>query len=191
MKLRKRYGFSDDTKVILYAPTYRLNENRDQFISEEVVPELLNALSVRFGGRWIFLYRMHYFDLDPIYKDNSENIYCCNDYYDVQQLLCGVDVLISDYSSLLWDYTLLDRPVFRYAPDLDDYIKKERGFYLDYDKWPYPFARDEVEMFKQIHDYNDENYKVKRHDFLKLVGNYEYGDSSKQFVDWLNNLEQE
>ena len=64
LELRKTYGFSPETRIVLYAPTYRINDERKCFLSTKFIPELLNALSARFEGQWIFLYRMHYFDND-------------------------------------------------------------------------------------------------------------------------------
>lgn len=183
-KVRDRYSLHQDIKIVLYAPTYRDDHNLTYLFPDNKVEALLQNLSKRFGGEWVFAYKSHYFECIPEHISFSKVINC-EDYYDTQELLCGIDVLITDYSSLLWDFSLLNRTAFRYAQDLKRYEKKERPFYLEYSKWPYPYATNVEELFKQIREYNEEKYMEDNDLFLKETGNYDDGKASERFVKWI------
>ena len=185
--VRKKYAIPNETRIVLYAPTYRFQNDIDPFIPKDNVGSLLNDLTLRFGGNWIFFYRMHYFDKEDYYDEVEGKVVNCSDYYDAQELLCGIDILITDYSSLLWDFTLLGKPSFRYAPDIGMYEKTDRQFYWAYEKWPYPHSSTLDGLLEQIRTYDHEIYKKKMDEYLDSVGNFDKGNSSGQFVEWLVN----
>ena len=188
-KVREKLEIPSDINTVLYAPTCRLNTGNASYFPESEIEILLNALHRRFGGKWMFLFKMHYFAESVLYKEIPEKVMCCNDYYDTQELLCGMDVLITDYSSLLWDYSLLDRPAFRYAPDLEIYIDKERDFYLEYDKWPFSYACNTKALYRQIEKFDLEEYRKNLEEFRIIIGNFDKGKSAQAFVQWLSREE--
>ena len=103
---------------------------------------IVEAAKERFGGEWTILYRMHYFIKKRLPADTKgQHIIDVTDYGDMQDLLLAADILITDYSSSVWDYSLLKRPCFLYTTDLDEYLETQ-GFYVDVRDWPFPLAKD-------------------------------------------------
>lgn len=184
-EVRKKLDIAYNKKIVLYAPTYR-KYNCNFFLPESAIDGILDALSRKFGGDWLFLYRMHYFESAPSYKDVPDKVLGCNNYFDSQELLCGVDVLITDYSSLLWDFTLLKKPSFRYSADIDIFVDSKIDFYLNYYEWPYPHASSVDELYESIISYDEDEYYRKMNDYLNATQNYDLGDSSVQFAKWIN-----
>lgn len=127
-------------RVLLYAPTFR-GEIMDAY-SPDVLD--LEALRAALGNEWVLLCKHH-----PHVKRRSAIPQSCRDFaFDVtdsmtiEDLLCTADVCISDYSSLVFEYALFERPMLFLAYDLDDYFDY-RGFYYDYnDLAPGPIVKD-------------------------------------------------
>ena len=67
----------------------------------------------------------------------------------MQELLAAADMLITDYSSCIWDYSFLYRPCFLYTPDLREYLAKT-GFYVDIHEWPFPICENMEDLEKQM-----------------------------------------
>lgn len=186
-KVRKVYGLQDETKVILYAPTFRGDAGNaiahsDVFQMKEFKLEparVINALKKRFKGDWRFAVRLH-----PKLKDihvKDKNIINMTAYPDMQELLYTVDAVITDYSSLMWDFSLTGRPIFLYADDIEDYEEK-RGFYMPVSQWPYPIAHDNNEMEDNILNFDEDAYRaaVRRHH--ENSGSYETGHACETVI---------
>lgn len=134
-ELKKKNGLPVDKKIILYAPTWR----DDQFYSQgryKLDLQLdLNLLQQKLSSDYIIVLRMHYlvaeqFDLAP-YKGF---VYDFSHHVDINELYVLSDVLITDYSSVFFDYANLKRPIIFYTYDIDLYRDKLRGFYFDLEK---------------------------------------------------------
>ena len=128
--VRRRYRLPDDRVVVLYAPTYRGEQThhaRD--------PGMLDLRVLRdvLGDDHIVLIRLHPFvrDATPIGPELASFVVDVSDHPDIHALMMVSDHLVTDYSSAIFEYSLLDRPISFFAPDLDAY-ERERGFYLDY-----------------------------------------------------------
>ena len=184
-KVRDSYSIPDGKKFILYAPTFRSSSNQStsKMISNYIdidVDLLLSALKTRFGSEWICGIRLHpkLADIDM----SKMNVINCTTYPDMQELLCCADAIITDYSSLMWDYSFTYRPVFLYAPDIEQY-EKERGFYMPVSEWPYPIAHSNEEMRKNILNFDVELYikRVKEHHIAS--GSFETGSSCAKVLE--------
>ncbi|MBR4375917.1 MAG: CDP-glycerol glycerophosphotransferase family protein, partial [Spirochaetia bacterium] len=131
-----------DTHIVLFAPTYRgirgYKEGNVEISLEPDYNKLLSALLEKFGGSWKLFYRSHYFD-SQLLKALPDRVINATKYEDMQELLCAADVLVTDFSSSMWDFALAGKPCFLYAPDIQQYIDN-RGFYTDPSTWPYPLA---------------------------------------------------
>lgn len=126
--IRKYYNIPADNKIILYAPTYRKGKRNEATDYNLDVRGIVEAAKERFGGEWTILYRMHYFIKKRLPADTKgQHIIDVTDYGDMQDLLLAADILITDYSSSVWDYSLLKRPCFLYTTDLDEYLETQ-GF---------------------------------------------------------------
>lgn len=176
-KIFSKYKIKSNMKIVLYAPTYR-----EQLVNYEElnIADLLMALSKKFNGSFILLYRTHYNSKTKEYS----NVVDVTKYPDMQELLYITDVLITDYSSSIWDYSFTYKPCFLYTPDLNEYLN-DRNFYSPIDSWPYPYAKTNGELINVIINYDSKisfNKIVNHH---KKVGNYENGFASKQLYEFI------
>ncbi len=186
-KVKDYYKIPEETKFILFAPTFRSSseQSTSKMINAYIdldIDMLLSALKERFKCNWVCGIRLHP-KLANI--DMSElNVINCTTYPDMQELLCCADAIITDYSSLMWDYSFTYRPVFLYAPDIEQY-EKERGFYMPTSEWPYPIAHDNIEMKANILAFNEEEYinKIKEHHIM--AGSYETNESCARLIEMI------
>lgn len=174
-----KYSLNKDDNVLLYAPSFSDLKTTKVNINFEL---LLNVLKVKFGGNWTIFYRSHYFDKtsikSPLIKDVS-------DYHDIQELLVRSKVLITDYSSSIWDFSITMKPSFIYAPDYINYNKMDRGFYLPLEEWPYSFSSDIETLFDNIKLFDQSIYEKKIIQHHKKLGNFSKGNSSRLTVDFI------
>jgi teichoic acid ribitol-phosphate primase len=128
--IRRRYGLPEDRRVILYAPTFR----GESVIRARFEDHLdLRLLRERLGDDHVVLVRLHPFVRQGLRLEPEEAGFAIDvsDYPDINELMLVSDVLVTDYSSAIYEFSLLGRPIVLYAPDHDAY-EHERGFYLDF-----------------------------------------------------------
>ena len=180
-KVYEHFGlpFHSDLKIILYAPTYRgLTGYKEVGKDIKITPDykrLLNALEQKYDGKWILFFRSHYFDSSLI-EQLPDSVVDATKYEDMQELLCAADVLVTDYSSSMWDFGLTGRPCFLYAPDLQQYIA-ERGFYTDPFSWPFPMAQNDFELTQNILEFDQDAYEKALDKHYTDYGSYENKDA--------------
>ena len=181
--IHKYYGIPKEHKIILYAPTYRKGKRNEATDYNLDVRGIAEAAKKRFGGDWTILYRMHYFIKKRLPADcNGQNIVDVTDYYDMQDLLLAADILITDYSSSVWDYSLLKRPCFLYTTDLDEYLENQ-GFYVDVRDWPFPLAKDNEALVDNIILFDEEDYLKAVHKHHTDLGSFDNGTATKTLAD--------
>lgn len=145
-KICRRYGIEFGKKIILYAPTWRNYETIDM---EKINANgVMEACAERFGGEWIFLYRGHNLS-KGIDAHAYMHVHDVTGYEDMQELLCISDVLISDYSSCIWDFSLLKRPCFLFVPDVKQY-EMVFDFYTPMERWGFSIAEGNEILQKKI-----------------------------------------
>ncbi|MCL1891110.1 MAG: CDP-glycerol glycerophosphotransferase family protein [Coriobacteriia bacterium] len=186
--LKKRacvqYGFSENTKIVLYAPTFR-ESNSLEFYNVDY-ERLCSGLAKRFGGQWLVMARHHY--SNKISKEasallqNKEWVIDVTDYTDMQELLLIADVGVTDYSSWICDFVLTSKPAFIYASDLEEY-RSGRGFYYPLESTPFPLATNNDILATSIESFDQEKYEKNCSQFLLDRGSYEKGTASKRVVD--------
>lgn len=176
--IKKYYNIPKDHKLILYAPTYRKGKRGEASDYNLDTKGIVEAAKKRFGGEWTVLYRMHYFITDRLPKVLGDvNIIDVTEYGDMQDLLLASDILITDYSSSVWDYSLLGRPMFLYTTDLDRYLEKQ-GFYVDVRDWGFPIAKDNETLIQQIEHFDEDDLEsIKNHH--KKFGSSENGHATE------------
>ena len=130
---RKKLNIPENKKVILYAPTYRefrQDESKNSILENPFDFEKLKELS----DKYVFVITAHYEVVKLLnLPNNSDFVINAFDYPYINDLLISADILISDYSSIIFDYAILERPILCYAYDYDIYMK-ERGTYIDLNK---------------------------------------------------------
>ena len=179
-KIREYYQIPAGNHILLYAPTYRNSKKADEYLFD--CAKVKAALTSRFGGEWSILFRMHYFVMEQL-SDSAEYI-DASAYPDMQELLYASDILITDYSSSMWDFALKKAPCFLFATDLDHY-DLSRGFYTDIHTWPFPLAQNTEQLLTKIRILDEEAYlkNVNRH--LDELGCQETGESAAKVCAYL------
>ncbi|MDU3564848.1 MAG: CDP-glycerol glycerophosphotransferase family protein, partial [Veillonella sp.] len=148
-------------------------------------PALKQNLEARFGGQWKILYRGHY------YLENDSNIpdYVINvsSHDDMQEVLLVADVLVTDYSSSVWDFGLLERPCFLYTPDKVEY-EAVTNYCTPLEEWPYPFALTNEALGLLIKEYDKETYLERLHAHQERLGTFEKGQACPIVADFIANI---
>jgi CDP-glycerol glycerophosphotransferase len=185
--IKDKLNLSANTKVLLYAPTFRKDHRLDVYDLD--YEPMLKAAQKKFGGNWVVLVKLHPHLLS---KSNQmvqqKNVIDVTDYNDIQELLLIADILISDYSSLMFDYSLTKRPCFLYVPDVKQYLEKERNFYFNLEELPYKSAISNNDLLREIEQFDEIQYKQEVQTFLNKVGSYENGNSSELLLRKINEI---
>lgn len=184
--IKKRLGIPGDKKTILYAPTWRDDEYYDKGQYRFELQLDLNYLREELGDEYILLLRTHYFIADAldvsVYQGFAYNF---SKYDDISELYLVSDILITDYSSVFFDYAGLRRPMLFFTYDLEKYRDVLRGFYIDIEKevpGPLLFTTDEV--VQAIRDINliRQQYQDRYDRFYKRFCEWEDGHASEKVV---------
>lgn len=185
--VRRKIGLSELDKCILYAPTFR----NDTLYDYELDCKTLTGLcSKNIGGKWKVLYRLHP-NLLRVGRQMKIEEDCALDvtaYPDIQELLLIADMVITDYSSCMFDAAYIKKPCFLYVKDYDKYIHKERNLYFDIEKLPFPVAYNMGELLQKIENFDQSDYLEEINSFLSQIGSYEDGRACQRIV---NKIEKE
>lgn len=176
-KFYHAYPELQQKKILLFAPTFRMGETDNENILKQFCIEQIHET---LGEDWVILIKMH-----P--KFPTENIeeskYCYNmtHYHDISELYFVSDLLVTDYSSTVVEYVLLNKPVLLFAYDLNQY---DRGFYRSYEETaPGMIAYSQEELLKYLSEKRDN--MVKRQTFVKLQYDYIDGRSTERIMEIL------
>lgn len=183
-----RLGLKKNVRVCLYVPTYRANEyeeNRSMSILLDM--ELVrNALNEKWGGEWYLLVRLHpslNFGKNVLPED--EHIVNVGAYPNSEELAAASDVMITDYSSIMFEAAYKKSPVFLYAPDRREYIDGERALLIDYDTLPFPIAESNETLCQNIQRFDEKAYVKKVEKFLEKYGVFEDGHASERAAGFI------
>lgn len=165
-RVRKELGVPEDKKLILYAPTWRDNQHvaGTGYVFDN--PLDFDRLKEEIGDEYVILFRPHYFVANAFDFSKYEGwVYNVAAYPDINDLYIVSDVLITDYSSVFFDYSILKRPMLFYMYDLKYYQDTVRGFYISLDELPGPIVEEQDELFTKIKTIDDwtksQDYKDK------------------------------
>lgn len=149
--VRDQLNLPKDSLVCLYAPTWR-SEGMDVPLFD--FSKCLSLLEERFNRPAVLCLRFH---PNTSFSNcfTHPKVYDVSSYSDSQELLAAIDVLISDYSSIVEDFTFTSKPAFMYVPDYDEYLH-DRQFYYPLTDRPYPLCKSEDELWGAISSYSDE-----------------------------------
>ncbi len=171
-RVKEALGISENKKVLLYAPTFRDNHYQvgKGFLHDSGLD--LDLLRQTLGDDYVVLFRTHYFianrmDLTP-YQGFAIDV---SRYNDINELYIISDMLMTDYSSVFFDYANLNRPMLFFMYDYEEYKGKLRDFYIDVNTLPGPIVETNEQVGKTI---------------LDLAENFEYNDAYKAFNQTYN-----
>ena len=178
-RVRKALDIPEHAKVLVYAPTFRNSHSLDLYDVDFAA--LKAALERKFGGEWVIALRMHYYLADKAMASQAPYLRNATDYPDMQDLLQCADVLLTDYSSCMWDFSLMHKPCFLYARDISEY-RGERDFYTPIESWPFPLASHNDELAQVIADFDKDAYRAAVDRHHKELGSTESGTAARQCV---------
>ena len=168
-KIKKELNIPLNKKVILYAPTFRDNQVNENGYTYNVVLDF-EKLKKEISDEYVVLFRAHYFIANKFNFDKYNGfVYNVSKYEDINELYIISDLLITDYSSVFFDFANLKRPELFYMYDYDDYKNNLRDFYISLKELPGPIVQSEEELIdeiKKIDSYN-KKYKIKYENFNK------------------------
>lgn len=178
----ERLGISQEKKTVLYAPTFRADYGLSAYDCD--YDRLLNALKKRFQGEWVLLVRLHpnLFDKFNDLNLKGENIRNVSSYPDMQELLFASDVMVTDFTSAMFEFAIMDKPCFLYASDLEVYMK-ERGL-ITLDEVPFPKTDSNEGLEEMILSYQEEPYLKRVHEFMENKC-CDQGIGAASVVDWM------
>ena len=184
MQLKKKLGIPFDKKVILYAPTYRDYEMENRSDCVMSPPLDLEKWRSLFGKEYVFLLRAHFVVMKVLNVKENDFVKDFSIYPTLSDLLLITDMLITDYSSILFDYSILGRPIFCYVYDYEKY-KSKRGMYFDIRK-ELTYTENEEELIDRIKNIN---WNSEKEIVSKFREKYvqEYGNASKKIIDIIYN----
>jgi CDP-glycerol glycerophosphotransferase len=140
-------------KVILYAPTWRDNQFDPTIGYTYDLRIDFGRLREELGDGYVVLFRVHYLVMRSFDFAKYEGfIYDCSDYDDINDLYLISDLLLTDYSSVFFDYAVLEKPMLFYMYDLEEYAGKTRGFYFDVSELPGRILTDEDELAAAVRE---------------------------------------
>lgn len=176
-KVLGEYQCNFEKIIILYAPTWRYQMG-------QYIPNFSNIekhVELRFEKECVFLFRAHSSMAEYTLPENMIDV---SEYPDMQDLLCACDILITDYSSSIWDFSFTYKPCFLYTPDLDKYTA-ERGFGKDIYSWGFPVCKTNEALAEAIVNFDEEAFRKKMEEHHKDLGSFETGNATQTFCEFL------
>ena len=180
-RTRRRLGLADHQRVVLYAPTWReyvgVRDSKPLYLDAERLTAELPDTVVLIRGHYNSTAQREVFAEHPRILDVTR-------YPDIADLYLAADVLVTDYSSVMFDFTLTDKPVVLLVPDFEQYRDVERGFYFDIQATaPGPLVDSTDAVVARLTG-SDEHADA-RAEFRRRFCPFDDGKASSRVVDWL------
>lgn len=187
-RVRETLGLLPGQKTVLYAPTFRDDAGNGKGRFRFELPMDLEEFNRRFGDDTVLLLRMHVLisNAVEIPEELRGRVLDVSGYPDIQELYLASDVLVTDYSSVFFDYSILRRPIIFYAYDLVNYRDNLRGFYLDYETaLPGPIVETEDDLWDTVARAlsGEKIGGVDREQFIADYAPHDDGFAAKRIVD--------
>lgn len=177
-KVYEKYNIDIDKKCILYAPTFRDNKKMDAYKMD------YNKVLKELGDEWVLMIRLH-----PHFRKRAgeltsytDKIMNVSEYDDMQELMAASDILVTDYSNIMFEFALTGKPCVLYATDVEEYRKK-RDYYFKVTDLPFPLTTSTEQLIECIKNFNYRIYKKKWRKFMKSVQMKETGKAAKYVAD--------
>lgn len=181
-RIKGKMGIPLDKKVIVYVPTWR---TKGKFR----MPINLDQLRHHLGNEYIFIVKLHHFSKKGFSLSEYEGFaYDYSHYGDIRDMYLMADILITDYSSVMFDYSLLNKPMLFYTYDYDNYKNKLRGMYVNFEEEaPGPLIEDTETLVKEIQDIAmfSGKYQERIMRFKKKYNQFDDGRASEKIVNQL------
>lgn len=184
--VKSYFNLTKDATVILYAPTFRDDNSTDGYKID--FENVLKAFEKKTNSECVLIVRLHpnAVKLADFIKYNDK-IINGSMYPDVQKLCAMSDYLISDYSSIVFDFVILKKPVFICAVDIEKYSKM-RPLNELFEEYPFPIAETGKELILNINNFDIKKYLYNISQFQKKFPSYDKGNASKQIAKLITKI---
>lgn len=183
-KVYDSLGIDRSKRIILYAPTFR-KDNSLRYYNIDY-KKFVQVVNEKFANDWLFVIRLHPNLLSGDTAKIIEKLFPdCVDasfYPDIQELLYASDILLTDYSSTMFDFMYSRKPCFLYTPDRKEY---DRGYYWNFDELPFPSFCNSAEIYATVTNFSKALYEEKLERFLCTIGNKEDGNACRRVYQLL------
>lgn len=211
VKIRETYHLPKDAKIVMFAPTFRETGQKGQrgvFVEENTLDftRMMKNLGKRFSGEWYLFLRLHPQLAAQMEKYPLEGLegrtVDVSQADDMCEIMAAVDVLITDYSSAAMDAGFVNIPVFLYADDIMEYTENRGGMFWTFPEagsgpivsnkaitpdieaiLPYPLARNNEELERNIIGFNIEKYMIDVKKFAEAIDLVNDGKASERAAD--------
>lgn len=173
-----------DKLIVLYAPTFRTNHGTSEYIL--CWEHIKAAIEPFFNKEVIVLMRLHPTLLGIINTDeliSEDFVINASGYNNIQELLIASDILITDYSSTMFEFSILRKPCFLYTPDAKSY---DRGLYFPVEKLPFPYSFNQADLINDIITFDRVVYFKKVESFMNRTFNVKgNGHACENVAIWM------
>ncbi|WP_139005409.1 CDP-glycerol glycerophosphotransferase family protein [Arthrobacter crystallopoietes] len=189
-EVRRKLGIAEGTRTVLYAPTFRDSDSVGAGKFRFDLPFDLERFHEKFGPETVLLLRMHVLISNGIEIPESvrDSVIDVSSYPEIQELYLASDILVTDYSSVFFDFAILRRPIIFFAYDLELYRDTLRGFYLDYSvDLPGPIVETEEALYAAIEaaESSDPERDARLEAFVTKFAPMDDGHAAERVVDKL------
>ena len=188
-RLKEKFGVPEGKKVIFYLPTFRDNQHTSGVGYTYSLGIDFDRLKKKFGDKYVILFSAHYFVANSIDLSKYEGFVINTNGImdDINEAYIISDIIMTDYSSVFFDFANLKRPMLFYMYDIDDYKGNLRDFYLDLDELPGPIAKTQDELEKNLENIDEisEKYKEK---YKKFNEKFNYLDDKDATIRVINKI---
>ncbi|MDQ0352773.1 CDP-glycerol glycerophosphotransferase [Alkalibacillus filiformis] len=186
-RIKESLGMPKEKKVILYAPTWRDNQYIDKGQYSFELPLDLDEMQEQLSDDYVIVLKLHYLIANQLdLTEYPSFAFDLSKHDDIAELYLISDILITDYSSVFFDYANLRRPILFYTYDLEDYKDDLRGFYFDMETGvPGPLLKTNEEVIEAIENIEDVamKYEERYEQFYAKFCAWEDGQASKKVID--------
>ena len=173
-KICEKYGLDSSKKLVLYAPTFR----KDKVFDDRYLN--CSELAKMLGDKYEVVMKLHPHMSSVEMKSDVTN---ASKYSDMQEMICAVDYLITDYSGCCFDMMIAKKPCILYVPDLEQFLKTERELYFSFDELPFEKTLNIEELASVIKNFDMKEYERSIRVFGEKIGLCEKGNAAKIIAD--------
>ena len=186
--IKKKLGIPKNKKVLFYLPTFRDNQHNSSLGYTYKLEIDFDSLKKKFSKDYIILFRPHYFIANKIDLTKYKGfVYNVSKYDEINDLYLVSDIILTDYSSVFFDFANLKRPMLFYMYDLDLYKGSLRDFYISLDELPGPIAKTQEELEYNL-EHIDKLFKDNKKKYEELNKKYNYLDDGNASLRVINKI---
>lgn len=181
--IKNKLGIKNSKPIVFYAPTWRGDHSSAFFDFDRLEADLKLIASMNVQ----LLFRAHHM-IEKKIRNTNLSKYLANETIDTNKILSITDILITDYSSIFFDYFALMRPIIYYIYDVEDYVDK-RGIYIEFNQLAGKVAKNQKELIQHIKESKEVNNfdKIKYLEARAKYCPYDDGSASKNILEKLIN----